>query len=211
MLRNILLISASLLAASASIGNAQTRFGRILEDGTVQPISLPPVGAPLVKVREYPPAAAFEYEVLNKGRSSKKDVYMAMWTHALAVCDEQNGYVTEYHSGTKHLSFLTDTREGAFRERANATCFLDAAPPQPAVAATTPAIAVSGDATSPGRQGTIVATGEKRQAYEAAREKAFQVCLDQDRPVDRLSVGFDEDPRRKLQVIFTCAARKLGG
>lgn len=204
MLRKLLFAIAGLLAVSAASGQTMIRQGI---QGTPVPASTY-APQPRFRVLEYPAFAAFEYEVLNKG-DVRKDVYATMWTKALNVCEGQNGYVTEYHSGYKHI--YADTREAGVREHANATCALEAAPEAAIAQAAAPRVSVYGNATTPGDHGNIVATGsDKRQAYAAARSKAYQTCIEQDRRVERMSVAFHAHPQIRVHIVFACAAEPLG-
>lgn len=206
MIRNILLIAAGMLAASTAC--AQTKISTLKISGTTAstvPFQMPEFSRFLV--REHAPFAGFEYDVVNKG-FDRKEVYATLWKQALRVCEEQNGYVIEHHRGTKWN--VPDRRDAGWRERAYATCALESAPEANAASdLPPPTLTVTGDGMT--GDGEVRATGAKRQAYDAARDLVYRTCLDNDRRVEHMSVGFNHSDEDRTQVRFACSRETFGG
>lgn len=208
MIRTIVFVTAGLIAVPGV--SAQTRIVTLPKPGAASSVKAwdDQGEAPRFRVREHAPFAAFEYDVLNKG-FEKRNTYETLWKQAMRVCEEQNGYVIEYREGTKRL--VLDTREGGHRGRAYAVCALASAPePLLATSDVEPDVTMSGDALAPGGRATVIASGEKRQAYTAAREHAYRTCLGDDRRIDRMSVGFNTIPNHTAQVAFSCGETRIG-
>ncbi|WP_205287775.1 hypothetical protein [Luteibacter yeojuensis] len=174
------------------------------------PASEPPLDAPAFRAREYRPFAAFEYDVTNVGRHGRT-VFASMWKHALRVCEEQNGYVVEYHAGHKRPGIAGPV--GAIREFAYATCAIEPAPEvAPSEATPAPVIEMLGKARGGSDEDELVVVSGmgKRQAYEAARDLAYRTCVDRDRRVDRMSVGFKDNRRERVRIRFACSTHAFG-
>jgi hypothetical protein len=168
----------------------------------------PPVDSRLAIV-EQPSAVAFEYDVRSKGfPGAFRETYASVWAHALYNCDKRGGYVTEYHDGFKRS--YVDTREGAARVNAYATCRIDAASEPAAMADDTPAPAarlVLGSGLAPSN-GVVQASGHPRQAYESARELVYQTCLGNDRRVRFMSTAMKPGASggSEVEIRFACNA-----
>ncbi|WP_369931002.1 hypothetical protein [Xanthomonas sp. NCPPB 2632] len=189
MIRTSLFSAAALLAASSAFADARS--------------PAPGRDAHIVEQRS---AIAFEYDVRTKGvRNAFRPTYEALWAATLKNCDVRGGYLSEYHDGFKRR--YVDTREGGVRGNAYANCRIDT-PEEPALtgAEPTPLASLTMGTGLDGTKGLIEASGNKRLAYLAAREKVFQTCLDNNRRVRFMSVATTPKPNgdANVEARFAC-------
>lgn len=189
MIRSSLFSAAAILAASSAFAGPAS-----------------PMAGPAPTIVERDSAVAFEYEVRTKGLTGAfGPTYDALWAATMKNCDVRGGYLSEYHDGFKRA--YMDTREGGARGNAYATCRMDV-PEEPALTGTEPtplATLVVGTGLD-GTKGLVDASGNKRLAYLAVRDKVFQTCLDNNRRVRFMSVA--TTPKRNGDAIvearFAC-------
>ncbi|KJV36469.1 hypothetical protein [Luteibacter yeojuensis] len=170
------------------------------------PIATAAIGTPRVTAQA--PATSIELDILQKARlgTPHAEVAATLWRNMLAACDDRDGVLAEYHDGAKRTQF--DTREGAVRQRAYATCrLLDGA--QDLVIGNTrvPAVtAVLGNGMPP-TPGLVEATGPLRAAYDAVTVHIHKACADAGRRVRFASFAFGA-PRvggeTKVEARFSC-------
>jgi hypothetical protein len=151
---------------------------------------------------------AFEYDVRDKGRlGTHRETYERVWANATKNCDMRGGYMSDYHDGFKRSYF--DTREGAVRMNAYATCNMpypdfdrrnegDALPV---------ATLVTGTGIHPST-GLAQAGGRPFDAYLSVRDLVYRTCLDQDRRVRFMSTAITPRPdgSRLVEARFACNA-----
>lgn len=189
MIRTSLFSAAAILAASSVFAEATS-----------------PSPGHEPKIVEQESAVAFEYDVRNKGvLGSFRPTYEALWAATMKNCDARGGYLAEYHDGFKRK--YVDTREGGVRSNAYATCRIDV-PEEPALTGSepTPLATIALGTGLDGTKGLVEASGNKRLAYLAVREKVFQTCLDNDRRVRFMSVATTPKPNgdTTVEARFAC-------
>jgi len=189
MIRISLLSAAALLATASAFADARS-----------------PVPTRDAHIVEQASAVAFEYDVRQKGLPGAfRPTYEALWAATMKNCDVRAGYLSEYHDGFKRSYF--DTREGGVRNNAYANCRIDI-PEEPALTGSEPiplATLIVGTGLD-GTKGLVGASGNKRLAYLAVREKVFQTCLDHDRRVRFMSVATTPKPNgdTTVEARFAC-------
>lgn len=159
-----------------------------------------------LKVIETSSTKSFEYEVRDKGwPGAHRETYESVWAATTRQCDMRAGYISEYHDGFKRSYF--DTREGAARVNAYATCTV----PYPEFdsrndADALPVASIATGTGIDGRSGLAQATGRAVDAYRAARELVYRTCIDQDRRIRFMSTGITalKDGSRQVEIRFAC-------
>jgi hypothetical protein len=159
-----------------------------------------------LKVIETSSTTSFEYEVRDKGwPGAHRETYESVWSATTRQCDMRGGYISEYHDGFKRSYF--DTREGAARVNAYATCSM----PYPEFdsrndADPLPMASIARSAGTDGLSGMAQASGRANDAYRAARDLVYRTCLDQDRRIRFMSTGITalKDGTRQVEIRFAC-------